>query len=96
MDISNRGANTWDSMLSRLRGKPAAESRLVDEAVLSVAFFATAPVVVMILARASKRPFLEMARNLIDYTKRMEKAPARTQPAPASKSRSRNKQATDL
>jgi AhpD family alkylhydroperoxidase len=95
MDMSNRGANTWDSMLSRLRGKPAAESRLVDEAVLSVAFFAVAPVIVMFLARASKRPFLEMARSLIDYTKRREEAPARKRPAPTSKSRNRKKQVLD-
>jgi AhpD family alkylhydroperoxidase len=96
MDISNRGANTWDSMLSRLRGKPAAESRLIDEAVLSVAFLGVAPVIVLFLARASKRPFLEMARSMIDYTKRMEKAPVRKRLAPASQSRSRKKQAIDL
>ena len=26
MDISNRGANTWDSMLARLQGRPAAQA----------------------------------------------------------------------
>ena len=35
MDIGNRGANTWDAMLSRLKGNPAADSHILDEAVLS-------------------------------------------------------------
>ncbi len=90
MDISNRGANTWDSMLSRLRGKPAAESHLIDETVLSIVFLAVSPVILMFLARASKRPFLEMARSLIDYTKRMDEVRAEKQPAPAPGARDRN------
>jgi hypothetical protein len=69
MDIGNRGSNTFDAMLSRLRGVPAADSRLFDEVILSGVFLLTAPVVVLVLARASKRPFLEMARSLIDFTK---------------------------
>lgn len=72
MDIGNRGANTWDSMRARLRGQPAAESRIIDETVLSAVFLTVAPIVVLFLARASKRSFREMARSLIDYTKRME------------------------
>jgi AhpD family alkylhydroperoxidase len=91
MDIANRGANTWDSMLSRMRGKPAAESRLLDEAVLSVAFLTSAPVVVAILARGAKRPFREMARSLLDYTKRAEEAKALVSPAAAAKSQTRKK-----
>jgi AhpD family alkylhydroperoxidase len=96
MDIANRGANTWDSMLSRLRGRPAADSRLIDEAVLSAAFLATAPVVVAILARGAKRPFREMARSLMDYTRRAEAQAAAPEPAvPAVKARSRKKQRAD-
>lgn len=76
MDISNRGVNTWDSMLSRLRGKPAADSHLLDEAVLSMALLAAAPVVIVLLARASKRPILETARAMIDYTRHMEERDA--------------------
>ena len=69
MDIGNRGANTWDAMLSRLKGNPAADSHILDEAVLSIAFLTTAPVVVAYLAYASKRSFREMARSLTDYVK---------------------------
>lgn len=76
MDIGNRGSNTFDAMRSRLRGVPAADSRVVDEMILSSVFLATAPVVVLFLSRASKRPFLEMARSLIDYTRHREEAAA--------------------
>ena len=73
MDIGNRGANTFDAMLSRLRGTPAADSRIVDEVVLSGLFLVVAPAVVFFLSRASKRPFLEMARSLADYTRQYER-----------------------
>lgn len=76
MDIANRGSNTWDAMLSRLRGAPANDSHVLDEVVLSGAFLATAPVVFFFLARASKRGFFEMARSLIDYTKHYEQRPS--------------------
>jgi AhpD family alkylhydroperoxidase len=69
MDIGNRGGNTWDAMLSRLRGVPAADSRIIDELILSGVFLVTAPVVLLYLSRASDRSFLELARSLIDYTK---------------------------
>ena len=72
MDIGNRGGNTFDAMLSRLRGVPAANSRVIDELILSGAFLAIAPVIVLFLSRASKRPFLEMARGLRDYTRHHE------------------------
>ena len=72
MDIGNRGSNTWDALLSRLRGMPAADSRIIDELILSGVFLTTAPVVLLYLSYASKRPFLEMARSLLDYTKHHE------------------------
>ncbi len=72
MDIANRGANTWDAMLSRLKGNPAADSHILDEAVLSILCLTTAPVVVAYLAYASKRSFRDMARSLIDYVKHNE------------------------
>jgi hypothetical protein len=72
MDIGNRGSNTWDAMLSRLRGVPAADSRVIDEVILSGVFLATAPLVLLYLSRASGRPFLEMARSLIEYTKQQD------------------------
>ena len=72
MDIGNRGANTWDAMLSRLKGNPAADSHILDEAVLSGAFLALAPVAVTYLAHASKRSYRETARSLFDYVKHYE------------------------
>jgi AhpD family alkylhydroperoxidase len=72
MDLGNRGANTWDAMLSRLRGNPAADSHILDEAVLSGAFLTVAPVAVAYLAYASNRSFSETARSLIDYVKHYE------------------------
>jgi AhpD family alkylhydroperoxidase len=72
MDIGNRSSNTWDAMLSRLRGVPAADSRIVDEIILSGLFLTAAPVVVVYLARASNRPILEMARSMVDYTMKYE------------------------
>ena len=83
MDIGNRGANTWDAMLSRLRGTPAADSHLLDEVVLSGAFLITAPPVLYFLSRATKRPLLEMARSLIDYTRHHEERTATAAPAKA-------------
>jgi AhpD family alkylhydroperoxidase len=77
MDIGNRGSNTWDAMLSRLRGVPAADSRIIDELVLSGAFLVTAPMVLLYLSRASHRSFLETARSLIDYTKNYDEKMAR-------------------
>ena len=56
MDVGNRGSNTFDAMLSRFKGVPATDSRIVDEVILSGMFLAIAPVVLVHLARASKRP----------------------------------------
>jgi AhpD family alkylhydroperoxidase len=72
MDIGNRGSNTFDAMLSRLKGVPASDSRIVDEVILSGVFLAIAPAVLIHLARASGRPIREVARSLIDYTKNYE------------------------
>ncbi len=67
MDIANRGANTWDAMLSRMKGNPANDSHLLDEIVMSGVFWSAAPVVVMLLAREAKRPFKEVWGSMIDY-----------------------------
>jgi hypothetical protein len=72
MDLGNRSANTWDALLSRLRGNPAAGSHIIDEAVLSGAFLTVAPVAIAYLAHASNRSFLVTANSLIDYVKHYE------------------------
>lgn len=83
MDIGNRGANTWDAMLSRLRGHPAADSHIIDEAVLSGVFLTVAPVAVVYLAHASGRSYLEMARSLIDYVEHYEERDGENEKAAA-------------
>jgi AhpD family alkylhydroperoxidase len=72
MDVGNRTSNTFDAMLSRFKGAPAAHSRIVDEVILSGVFLAVAPAVVLYLSRASKRPIRELMSSLIDYTKNYE------------------------
>jgi len=72
MDVGNRGSNTFDAMRSRLKGVPAVDSRIVDELILSAVFLTIAPIVLVYVARASKRPILEVARSLVDYTKNYE------------------------
>jgi AhpD family alkylhydroperoxidase len=67
MDIANRGANTFDAMLSRLHGKPAHDSHFIDELVLSGVFWIVAPVSMLVLSRQSERSFMELMRNLLDY-----------------------------
>jgi AhpD family alkylhydroperoxidase len=67
MDIANRGANTWDAMLSRARGNPANDSHLLDEIVMSGVFWSAAPLVILLLAREAKRPYREVWRSMIDY-----------------------------
>jgi AhpD family alkylhydroperoxidase len=72
MDVGNRGSNTFDAMRSRLKGAPASDSRVVDELILSGVFLTIAPIVLVFVARASKRPIVEVARSLVDYTKNYE------------------------
>ena len=72
MDVGNRTSNTFDALLSRLKGVPAADSTIVDEVILSGVFLAVAPAVVLYLSRASKRPIRELMSSLIDYTKNYE------------------------
>lgn len=78
MDIGNRGANTWDALLSRMRGGPVAETHILDELVMSGAFLATAPVVLIFLAQTSKRPLMEMVRSVIDLVKVAEPPQAKS------------------
>lgn len=67
MDIANRGANTWDAMLSRIKGNPANDSHLLDELVMSGVFWSAAPMVVLLLAREAKRPYKEVWKSMIDF-----------------------------
>ena len=78
MDIANRGANTFDAMLSRLHGKPAHDSHIIDEFVLSGVFWIVAPISILILSRQSDRSFSELFRNLLDYVEYADEEEAAT------------------
>jgi AhpD family alkylhydroperoxidase len=67
MDVGNRAANTWDALLSRLNGKPAHDSHLLDEFVLSGVFWVVAPVALLILSQQSEQSFFRLMQNLLDY-----------------------------
>jgi AhpD family alkylhydroperoxidase len=84
MDIGNRAANTWDALLSRLRGGPATDTHIFDELVMSGAFLATAPIVLIFLAQSSNRPLMEMLRSVIDLIKVPETKPAKPAAKPAA------------
>ena len=76
MDIANRGANTWDAMLSRLRGNPAQGSHVMDELVLSGVFWIVVPVSILILSRQSERSYGELLRDLLDYVEHADEEEA--------------------
>ena len=78
MDVANRGANTWDALQSRLKGKPARDSHVLDEFVLSGVFWIVAPVSILILSQQSDRSFMELLRDLLDYVKHAEEEEAAT------------------
>ena len=81
MDVSNRAANTWDALQSRLNGKPAHDSHVMDEFVLSGVFWIVAPVSILILSQQSDRSFMELLRNLLDYVKHAEEEEAEAEAA---------------
>jgi AhpD family alkylhydroperoxidase len=72
MDVSNRAANTFDALQSRLKGKPAHDSHVLDEFVLSGVFWIVAPVSILILSQQSDRSFMELLQDLFDYVKHAE------------------------
>jgi AhpD family alkylhydroperoxidase len=78
MDLGNRGANTFDAMLSRLNGKPAHDSHVLDEFVLSGVFWIVAPVSILILSQQSERSFFELLGGLLDYVKHADEEEAAT------------------
>ena len=72
MDLANRGANTWDAMLSRVRGRPAHDSHVIDEFVMSGVFWIVMPISILIISQQSHRSFGEMLRNLLDYVEQAD------------------------
>ena len=95
MDAANRSSNTFDALLSRLSGKPSRSSTIVDEAIMSAAFCAFLPPLLVYFSRASKRSIGELLQRMIGYTRKMEaeymaaeqgrKGPARARKQPSGK-----------
>jgi AhpD family alkylhydroperoxidase len=77
IDLTNRSANTYEAMLSRLQGQPNEGSHVVDEMVLSGLFLTVAPLIVLLLSRNSKRSYLDTTRSLIDHVRRFYAQEAR-------------------
>jgi AhpD family alkylhydroperoxidase len=67
MDVVNRSANTYEAMLSRLRGRPGEKTRIIDEIFFSSVFLTVAPPLVLLLARYSERSFVDTTRSLVGY-----------------------------
>jgi AhpD family alkylhydroperoxidase len=72
MDFANRSSNTFDALISRLGGKPAAKGSPLDEVVMSAAFLAAVPPLLTYFSRASDRPVVDVVGRLVDYTRKME------------------------
>ena len=85
MDVSNRAANTWDALQSRLKGKPAHDSHVMDEFVLSGVFWILAPVSMLIISQQSDRSFMELMRDLLDYVKHAEEEEAKAEAEAATR-----------
>ena len=61
---ANLFGNTFDALVERTRGRPAPDSRLFDEVVISVAFLAAVPPVGLALAVIRKKAPMELLREL--------------------------------
>ncbi len=72
MDFTNRSSNTFDALVSRLGGKPAAGAKPLDEVVMSAAFVAAVPPLLTYFSRASDTPVVDVMGRLVDYTRKME------------------------
>ncbi len=72
MDFANRSSNTFDALISRLGGKPAAGANPLDEVVMSTAFVAAVPPLLTYFSRASDTPVVDVVGRLVDYTRKME------------------------
>jgi hypothetical protein len=72
MDFANRSSNTFDALISRLGGKPAAGANPADEVVMSAAFLAAVPPLLTYFSRASESPVVDVVGRLVDYTRKME------------------------
>ena len=69
MDLSNRSANTWDAMLSRLQGKPVKDSDILSEIFFSSLFLSIIPNRLRKVSRLTDVSVLDAARGLLEHVK---------------------------
>jgi AhpD family alkylhydroperoxidase len=67
MDISNRAGNTWDAMLSRLKGHPVEESDLLSEIFFTYLFLGILPNRLQKVSRLTGINVLDAAQGLVSH-----------------------------
>jgi AhpD family alkylhydroperoxidase len=74
MTFSNRSANTFDALLSRFKGVPAAGSRVLDELLISFFVLLVVPVVAARMAMWRKVSPLRILREFRKFSRDLEAA----------------------
>lgn len=65
MTLANRMANTLDAFLSRLKGRPDAEGRAFDEALIASVLLVTGPFTVVVLAARLRMSPIRFTREIL-------------------------------
>jgi len=73
MDISNLAGNTWDAMLSRLKGQPIEDSDLLSEIFFSCIFLSVLPNRLRKVSRLTGVSVLEAARSMFNNVERFDR-----------------------
>lgn len=73
MDVSNRAANTWDAMLSRLQGRPIGDSDLLSEIFFSYLFLCVLPNRLRKVSRLTDVSVLDAAQKLASHVQRFNR-----------------------
>jgi alkylhydroperoxidase family enzyme len=73
MDISNRAGNTWDAMLSRLKGQPIENSDLLSEIFFSYLFLCILPNRLHKVSRLTGVSVLDAAQKLASHVQQFNR-----------------------
>ena len=73
MDISNRAGNTWDAMLSRLKGHPVEESDLLSEIFFTYLFLGILPNRLQKVSRLTGINVLDAAQGLVSHVQQFNR-----------------------
>jgi len=72
MTVFNRSANTFDALVSRLKGEASDHSRVPDELVIGFAFVLVAPVMTAALSLLQQRSPLAVIRDFRAFSRKFE------------------------